>query len=139
MPYSRTDFGADITMKIIGKFFRFIIAFLVAAVIITVGSFAAVFFVSKDEPKEIFLLDYALIYEKGEDEKIDVWFVRKTNDFDIVSGDGIVYYDGAYKSANVMLGRDGRFMYFDSDNLDMTVTFEEDAVVGKIVALWQQK
>lgn len=139
MPYSRTDFGADITMKIIGKFIRFIIAFLVAAVIITVGSFTAVFFTSKDEPQEIFLLDYALVYEKGEDEKLDVWFVRKTNEFDIVSGDGIVYYDGAYKSAAAFVGYDGRMMYFDSDRLDMTVAFEEDAVVGKIVALWQQK
>ena len=126
-------------MKIIGKIIRFIIAFLFAVVIIVVGCFSAVFFVSKDEPQDIFLLDYALIYEVGEDDKLDIWVVRKTNDFDLSNGDGIVYYDGAYKSANVMLGRDGRFMYFDSDRLDMTVTFEEDAVVGKIVALWQQK
>lgn len=126
-------------MKTIGKIIRFIIAFLVAAVVITVGSFTAVFFVSKDEPKEIFLLDYALIYEKGEDEKLDVWFVRKTNEFDVVSGDAIVYYDGTYKSATAFVGYDGRMMYFDSDRLDMTVTFEENAAVGKIVALWQQK
>ena len=139
MPYSRTDFGADTTMKTIGKIIRFIIAFLVAAVVITVGSFTAVFFVSKDEPKEIFLLDYALIYEKGEDEKLDVWFVRKTNEFDVVSGDAIVYYDGTYKSATAFVGYDGRMMYFDSDRLDMTVTIEENAAVGKIVALWQQK
>lgn len=139
MPYSKTDFGADITMKIIGKFFRFIIAFMTAAVIITVGSFTAVFFVSKDEPKEIFLLDYALIYETGEDKKLDVWFVKKTNDFDIADGDGIVYYDGAYRSAAAMIGYDGRLMYFDSDDLNMTVTFDEDAAVGKIVAAWQQK
>ena len=126
-------------MKIIGKIIRFIIAFLFAAVVIVVGCFSAVFFVSKDEPQDIFLLDYALIYEKGEDDKLDIWFVRKTNDFDMTNGDGIVYYDGTYKSVNVMLGHDGRFMYFDSDDLDMTVTFEEDEIVGKIVALWQQK
>ena len=139
MPYSRPDFGADITMKTIGKFIKFIIAFLTAVVVVTVGSLTAVFFTSKDEPKDIFLLDYALVYEKGEDEKIDVWFIRKTNEFDIVSGDGIVYYDGAYKSAAVFVGYDGRMMYFDSDSLDMTVSFEDDAVVGKIIALWQQK
>ena len=139
MRYSKTNFGADITMKIIGKIIRFIIAFLFAAVVIVVGCFSAVFFVSKDEPQDIFLLDYALIYEKGEDDKLDIWFVRKTNDFDMTNGDGIVYYDGTYKSVNVMLGHDGRFMYFDSDDLDMTVTFEEDEIVGKIVALWQQK
>lgn len=126
-------------MKIIGKIIRFIIAVLFVAVITVVGSFSAVFFMSKDEPTEIFLLDYALVYEVGEDEKLDIWFIRKTNDFDMTNGDGIVYYDGTYKSANVMLGHDGKFMYFDSDDLEMTVTFEENQVVGKIVALWQQK
>ena len=139
MRYSKTNFGADITMKIIGKIIRFIIAFLFTAVVIVVGSFSAIFFVSKDKPQDIFLFDYALIYEVGEDEKLDIWVVRKTNDFDMSNGDGIVYYDGTYKSANVMLGHDGRFMYFDSDNLEMTVDFEEDETVGKIVALWQQK
>ena len=126
-------------MKIIGKFIRFIIAFLFTAVVIVVGSFSAIFFVSKDEPQDIFLFDYALIYEVGEDEKLDIWVVRKTNDFDIGNGDGIVYYDCTYKSANVMLGHDGRFMYFDSDNLQMSVTLKENETVGKIVALWQQK
>jgi len=126
-------------MKIIGKIIRFIIAVVFITVTVAVGSFTAVFFVSKDEPQDIFLLDYALIYEVGEDDKLDIWFVRKTNDFDMNNGDGIIYYDGSYKSANVMLGHDGRFMYFDSDDLEMTVTFEEDAVVGKVVALWQQK
>lgn len=126
-------------MKIIGKIIRFIIAALFITVTVIIGSFTAIFFVSKDEPQDIFLFDYALIYEVGEDDKLDIWFVRKTNDFDISNGDGIVYCDGTYKSANVMLGRDGRFMYFDSDDLELTVNFEEDELVGKIVALWQQK
>ena len=139
MPYSRPDFGADITMKTIGKFIRFIIAFLTAAVIVAVSGFTAVFFTSKEEPQEIFLFDYALVYETGADKKVDVWFIKKTNEFEIVSGDGIVYYDRGYKSAAVFIGYDGRLMYFDSDRLDMTVTVEEDAVVGKIIALWHQK
>ncbi len=126
-------------MKIIGKIVRFIIAAVFVAVTVIVGSFTAIFFVSKDEPTDIFLSDYALVYQVGEDDKLDIWFIRKTNDFDMTNGDGIVYYDGTYKSANVMLGRDGRFMYFDADNLEMTVEFKEDELVGKIVALWQQK
>lgn len=126
-------------MKVIGKILKSLILILTAAVVITVGSFATVFFVSKDEPKEIFIFDYALVAEKGEDEKIDVWFIRKTSSEYIEHGDGIVYYDGAYKSANAMLGRDGRIMYFDSDELDMSVTVGDDEIVGEILALWQQK
>ena len=126
-------------MKVIGKILKSLILILTAAVVITVGSFATVFFVSKDEPKEIFIFDYALVAEKGEDEKIDVWFIRKTSSEYIEHGDGIVYYDGAYKSANAMLGRDVRIMYFDSDELDMSVTVGDDEIVGEILALWQQK
>ena len=126
-------------MKIIGKFLKFLTALLATAVIVAVSSFAAVFFVSKDEPQEIFIFDYALIAEKGEDEKIDVWFVSRADTADVEHGDGVVYYDGAYKSANAMLGYDGRLMYFDSDRLDMGVTVGDDAIVGKIIALWQQK
>lgn len=126
-------------MKVIGKILKSLILILTAAVVITVGSFATVFFVSKDEPKEIFIFDYALVAEKGEDEKIDVWFIRKTSSEYIEHGDGMVYYDGAYKSANAMLGRDGRIMYFDSDELDMSVTVGDDEIVGEILALWQQK
>ncbi len=126
-------------MKIIGRILKFIISFILAAVIIIVGSFTAVFFMSKDEPQDIFILDYALITQKGEDEKLDIWFVEKTDSFDVEHGDGIVYYDGAYKSANAMYGFDGRVIYFDSDSLDKSVWVDDGAVVGRIIALWQQK
>lgn len=126
-------------MKIIGKIIRVIIALLTAAVIIVAGSFATVFFVSKDEPSDIFIAGYAFIAEKGDDGKIDLWFVRRAAEEDLENGDSIVYYDGAYKSANVMIGYDGRLIFFDSDNLESVVTVEDDAFVGKTVALWQQK
>lgn len=126
-------------MKTIGKIIRLIIALLTAAVIIVAGSFATVFFVSKDEPADIFIAGYAFIAEKGDDGKIDLWFVRKAAEEDLENGDSIVYYDGAYKSANAMIGYDGRLMFFDSDNLESVVTVEDDAFVGKTVALWQQK
>lgn len=126
-------------MKIIGKIIRVIIALLTAAVIIIAGSFATVFFVSKDEPSDIFIAGYAFIAEKGDDGKIDLWFVRRAAEEDLENGDSIVYYDGAYKSANAMIGYDGRLIFFDSDNLESVVTVEDDAFVGKTVALWQQK
>ncbi len=126
-------------MKIIGKIIRVIIALLTAAVIIVAGSFATVFFVSKDEPSDIFIAGYAFIAEKGDDGKIDLWFVRRAAEEDLENGDSIVYYDGAYKSANAMIGYDGRLIFFDSDNLESVVTVEDDAFVGKTVALWQQK
>ena len=126
-------------MKIIGGFLKFIISFTLAAAIIVIGSFTAVFFISKDKPQEIFLLDYALITQKGEDEKIDIWFVEKTDSSAVEHGDGIVYYDGAYKAANAMYGFDGRVIYFDSDSLDKSVWVDDSAVVGEIIAMWQQK
>ncbi len=126
-------------MKVIGKIVRIIIAVLVMAVLIVVGSFTAVFFVSKDKPADIFILGYAFVAEKGEDEKIDMWFVRKTQLEKIEHGDSIVYYDGDYKSANAMIGYDGRLIFFDSDDLEVFVTVEDDALVGKTLALWQQK
>lgn len=127
------------TMKIIGKIIRIIITVIFAVVTVVVGSFTAVFFVSKDEPQDIFLFDYALIYEVDEDKKLDMWVVKKINDFDMSNGDGIVYYNGAYKSANVLMGRDGRFMYFNADNLEESVEIKDGEIVGKIVALWRQK
>ena len=126
-------------MKIITDFLRAIILIALVAVIAVTGCFAAIFFTGKDEPEEIFIMEYALVFEKGEDEKLDIWFVEKTDSFDVEHGDGIVYYDGAYKSANAMYGFDGRVIYFDSDSLDKSVWVDDGAVVGRIIALWQQK
>ncbi len=126
-------------MKVISKIIRIVIALLTAAVLIVAGSFVTVFFISKDEPSDIFISGYAFVAEKGEDEKIDIWFIRRVAEENIDNGDGIVYYDGAYKSANAMIGYDGRLLFFDSDNLESIVTVEDGAFVGKTVALWQQK
>ena len=126
-------------MKVIGKIIRTIILLLTVAVVAVVGSFAVAFFVSRDEPSDIYIAGYALIAEKGEDGKFDLWFVQSVDEENIESGDGIVYYDGTYKSANAMLGYDGRLLFFDSDNLESVVTVDDGALVGKTVALWQQK
>ncbi len=126
-------------MKVIGKIVRVLIAVPVMVLLIVVGSFTAVFFVSKDKPEDIYILNYAFVVEQGEDKKTDMWFVEKTQRENIEHGDNVVYYDGEYKSANAMLGYDGRLIFFDSDNLEAFVTVEDDMIVGKTLALWQQK
>lgn len=126
-------------MKFLAKLIKFVLSVLLAAVIIVVSSFTAVFFLSKNNPQGIFIFDYAVVAQKGEDEKLDVWVIKKTDSSSVEHGDGIVYFDESYKAANAMLGFDGRVMYFDSDSLESDVWVEDDAVVGKIVALWQQK
>lgn len=126
-------------MKIIGKFIRFIIALLVLAVIVVGGSLAAVFYVAQDDPSEIFIFDYALIVETGEDAKTDIWFVEKVEQEELKHGDGIVYYDGAYKSANTRISYSGYPVFFDSDSFENYIILEDDNIVGRIIALWQQK
>lgn len=126
-------------MKIIGKIIRGIIAALVIAAVIVVSCFTAVFFVFKDNPSDIFIFDYAFVAQVGEDEKIDMYFVEKTKPEEIELGDCIVYYDGTYKSANAMIGYDGRLLFADSDDLELFVSVEDEAIVGKTLALWQQK
>ena len=126
-------------MKIIGKIIKTLIALAVALLIIVVGSFSAVFFISRDNPQEIFLLDYALICRKGEDEKLDVWFVQKTDSDSLEHGDAVVYFDSGYKAAYAMLGFDGRVIYYDADEFEKIVSVDETFLVGEIVALWQQK
>ena len=126
-------------MKIIGKFLKFIISVLLVAVIVVVGSFSTVFFISRENPQNIFIMNYALVAQKSEEGKISIWFIEKADESSIENGDGIVYYEDGYKSANAMLGFDGRVVYFDSASFDSIVSVSDDAVTGKIVALWQQK
>ncbi len=109
------------------------------AVIAVTGSLAAIFFVSRENPDEIFIMEYALIFEKGEDEKLDVWLVEKAECADLENGEGAVYYDGSYCSANAMVSSDGAVSFFASDDLSYNVSVNDENIVGRVVACWQQK
>ncbi|MBR3754805.1 MAG: hypothetical protein IKK49_06845 [Clostridia bacterium] len=109
------------------------------AVIAVTGCFAAIFFVSRDEPEEIFIMEYALVFEKGEDEKLGVWFVEKADCADLENGDGAVYYDGSYCAANAMVTSDGTVSFYSSDDLTYNVSVDNENLVGRVIACWQQK
>ena len=126
-------------MKIISDFLRAIIITAFVAVIAVTGCFAAIFFVSKDNPDEIFIMEYALVFEKGEDEKLDVWLVEKAQTEDLENGDGAVYYDGSYCAANAMVTSDGAVSFYDSDDLTYNVAVDNENIVGRVIACWQQK
>ncbi|MBQ6932586.1 MAG: hypothetical protein IJN38_10700 [Clostridia bacterium] len=126
-------------MKIITNFLRAIILMALVAVIAVTGCFAAIFFVSRDEPEEIFIMEYALVFEKGEDEKLGVWFVEKADCADLENGDGAVYYDGSYCAANAMVTSDGAVSFYASDDLTYNVSVDNSNLVGRVIACWQQK
>ncbi|MBQ2965099.1 MAG: hypothetical protein IJE14_10610 [Clostridia bacterium] len=109
------------------------------AVIAVTGCFAAIFFVGRDEPEEIFIMEYALVFEKGEDEKLGVWFVEKADCADLENGDGAVYYDGSYCAANAMVTSDGAVSFYASDDLTYNVSVDNSNLVGRVIACWQQK
>ena len=109
------------------------------AVIAVTGYFAAIFFVGRDNPGEIFIMEYALVFEKGTDEKLDVWLVEKAECADLENGDGAVYYDGSYCAANAMVTSDGAVSFFASDDLTYNVSVNDENIVGRVVACWQQK
>ena len=109
------------------------------AVIAVTGCFAAIFFVGRDNPAEIFIMEYALVFEKGDDEKLDVWFVEKAECADLENGDGTIYYDGSYCAANAMVTADGAISFYSSDDLGYNVAVDNENLVGRVLACWQQK
>lgn len=112
---------------------------VLVAVIAVTGCFAAIFFVSRENPEEIFIMEYALIFEKGANEKLDVWLVEKAECADLENGDGAVYYDGSYCAANAMVIADGAVSFYDSDDLSYNVSVNDENIVGRVIACWQQK
>lgn len=112
---------------------------VLVAVIAVTGSLAAIFFVSRENPEEIFIMEYALVFEKGADEKLDVWFVEKAECAGLENGDGVVYYDGSYCAANAMVMSDGAVSFYDSDDLSYNVSVNDENIVGRVIACWQQK
>ncbi len=125
-------------MKIIANIFKTVIAFALAAVIITVGCFTAVFFMSADTPEEIYLFDYALVFDTDIDGKHTVWFVKDTDCASLDNGDGVVYYNGKYCQANAMVTDYGTAFY-KLDDLTLKLAVSDDNIVGEILAVWQQK
>lgn len=127
-------------MKVIADIFRALLLLLLAAVVVVSGSLTAVFFVSRDNPEDIFLLDYALVYQKGEDEKLDVWLVKDAAEEDLLTGDGVIYFKESfgYKAANTNFDMFGA-TYYDAENLESRIFIAPENLVGKVVAVWQQK
>lgn len=124
-------------MKVIAEIFRAIIILALVAVIAVGGCLTAIFFVSQNEPDEIFILDYALVYRKDEsDSKLDVWLLKKENAGGLMNSDGFVYYEdtsgykAAYKNSDSFGAR-----YYDSESYER-IMIDESKIVGKIVALW---
>lgn len=125
-------------MKIIANIFKSILIIALAAVIIAAGSLAAVFFISKDTPEEIYLFDYALVIDTDSDDKYSAWFVKKTDCASLQNGDGVVYYNGKYCQANAMVTDYGTAFY-KLDDLTLELSVNDDNIVGEVLAVWQQK
>lgn len=126
-------------MKILTDFLRAIILITLAAVVAVGGCFAAIFFISKDTPEDIYIMEYALVFDKSEDEKLNVWFVEKADCTTLENGDGVIYYDGSYCAANAMVADESMVSFYSSDDLSYNVAVDNSNIVGRIIAVWQQK
>ena len=126
-------------MKAFAKFLRILIVVLLLGSVVVAGSFVGVFCLGRTTPDEIYLFDYALVAQKNGDGKLEMWFVHKTDCDSLVNGDGVVYYDGEYSSANAMTFADGTITFFDSHDFTQSVEVDDENIVGEILALWQQK
>ncbi len=126
-------------MKFLADFFRAIILIALAAVVAVAGCFTAIFFISRDNPEDIFIMEYALVFDKGENDKLSVWFIEKSDCDSLANGDGVVYYDGSYCAANAMVNEDSVPAFYSSDDLTYNVAVDNTNLVGRIIAVWQQK
>lgn len=125
-------------MKVIANLFKSILIIALAAVIITAGCFAAVFFMSKDTPDEIYLFDYALVIDTDSESRYSAWFVKKADCASLDNGDGVIYYNGKYCQANAMVTDYGTAFY-KLDDLTLELNVNDDNIVGEVLAVWQQK
>lgn len=125
-------------MKFLANLIKSILILALTAVVAVVGCFAAVFFVSKETPEEIFIFGYALVLDSDSDGKPAAWFVKKADSASLETGDGVVYYNGKYCFANAMVTDYGT-QFYTPDDLTLELNVSEENIVGEVVAMWQQK
>lgn len=125
-------------MKAIANVLKSILVVAFAAVIIVVGCFAAVFFMGKDTPDDIYIFDYALVFDTDSDGRFSAWFVKDTDCASLENGDGVVYYNGKYCSANAMV-TDTDTTFYKTSDLTLELAVSDENLVGEILAVWQQK
>ena len=125
-------------MKILANIIKSILIIALAAVVAVVGCFAAVFFVSKETPDEIFLFDYALVVDTDSSGKPAAWFVKKADTASLDNGDGVLYYSGKYCFANAMVTDYGA-QFYTLDDLTLELSVDDENIVGEVLAVWQQK
>lgn len=125
-------------MKILANIIKSILIFALTAVVAVVGCLAAVFFVSKETPDEIFIFDYALVVDTDSSGKPAAWFVKKADSASVETGDGVIYYNGKYCFANAMVTDYGT-QFYTLDDLTLELNVGDENIVGEVLAMWQQK
>lgn len=125
-------------MKIIANIIKSILILALAAVVAVVGCFAAVFFISKETPDDIFILDYALVLDTDSNGKPAAWFIKKADNDSLETGDGVLYYNGKYCFANAMVTDYGT-QFYTLDDLTLELNVSNENIVGEVIAMWQQK
>ncbi len=124
-------------MKIIADFFKFIIIAALAAVVAAVGCLSAVFFFERENPQEIFVFGYALAANVNESGTHSLWLIEKAQAQQLQNGDGVVYFDGSYCSANSSVSEyETDFYVLDGDEA-IEIAVNDENLVGKVLAMWQ--
>ena len=122
-------------MKVIADILKAIIIIALAAIVAVSGCLSAVFFLSREEPKDIFLFGYAMATDVDENGKRSVWLLKEAEVDSLQNGDGVVYYDGSFCAANAYVDESGYgTQFFDGD---LAVAVDGENLVGEIIAMWQ--
>ncbi len=120
-------------MKIVADILKAIIIIALAAVVAVSGCLTAVFFVSRDEPNEIFVFGYAMATDVDESGKRNIWLLKEARVDELQNGDGFVYHDGSYCQANAFVDEGGSQFYAG----DLPIAVNDRTLVGIIMAMWQ--
>lgn len=125
-------------MKKLFKFLRAILIIVLMILLLAFGSLLGVFALDRNFPKDIFVLNYALAYEKGDDNSVDVWLVQKLDDKSPNSkGDStLCYLDKTYTAAQYIPLDTGERIFLDSKDLTRTLEVDDAQIVGKILLSW---